>query len=477
MTNSINGGIVAANNLLNMKRLLSTLLLTIFSVGLMPVTALALDVIDDANANVDYVYTIGDNTHNESNEAESNDGDDFEIFPDHDEDDQYAYIGMKAKFDRVFLEIPSDADDYDSGNEWEYYDGNSWDDLNTTTESDDEFFTIEFNIPSDWEANLVEGTSAYWLRVKPESDVDDSPEVDQISTRTYNLRLIIEDEDNDEVTTLAKNDFDVSNGSDNKIYGFRDLGDGEYEFALQAEASDTKYTIEIDDHRYEEISFSVGSLSSSRLSYSVELEDEGSNDDDDDDRRDRDRNDDVYLSGDCDVDFRDTYLHWAEFAINSLYCRDVVDGDSRYYYNPNDDITRAEFLKMVLLNADIDIDDYDDEDEPYRDVSSSSWYYEYILAAYELDIISYDYYFYPNARINRAEAVAMIVRAADINTTGTTTPFADVQSYSWYSPYVRTAYDYGIVRGYTDNTFGPANMLTRAEAAEMVNNAYSSFYK
>jgi hypothetical protein len=464
-----------------MKRLLSTLVLTIFSIGLMPTLAFALDVIDDANTNVDYVFTIGDNTRNESREAESNDGDDFEIFPDKDEDNQYAYIGMKAKFDRVFLDIPSDSDEYEEGTEWEYRDGNSWEDLDANTSEDDDIFTIKFDIPRDWESSLVEGISAYWLRVKPKYNVDDSPEVDQISTRTYNLRLIIEDEDNDEITNLTKSDFEISNGTDNKLYALRYLGNGEYELALQAEASDTKYTITIDDSRYKKASFSVGSLSSSRLSYSVELEDNNNrrndddDDDDDDDRRDRDN--DVYLSGDCDVDFRDTYLHWAEFAINSLYCRDVVDGDSRYYFNPNDDVTRAEFLKMVLLNADIDIDDFDDEDEPFRDVSSSSWYYEYVVAAYELDIISYDYNFYPNSRINRAEAVTMIIRAADINTTGSTTPFSDVKTYSWYSPYVRTAYDYGIVRGYTDNTYRPANILSRAEASEMVNNTYNSFYR
>lgn len=79
--------------------------------------------------------------------------------------------------------------------------------------------------------------------------------------------------------------------------------------------------------------------------------------------------------------------------------------------------------------------------------------------------------FHPYDTINRAEAVAMIMRCTGEQTatdppTGEN-PFSDAAEDQWYWNLVTTAHKSGIVRGYPDNTFRPGNEVSLAEALAM----------
>ena len=78
-----------------------------------------------------------------------------------------------------------------------------------------------------------------------------------------------------------------------------------------------------------------------------------------------------------------------------------------------------------------------------------------------------DTQFDPNAEMTRAEFAAIVVRALGLPLT-TTDNFDDVAASSWYAEYVGTAYTYGIVNGVTDTSFAPDGTITRQEAATMV---------
>ncbi|MHA6483380.1 sugar-binding protein [Paenibacillus sp. strain BS8-2] len=79
--------------------------------------------------------------------------------------------------------------------------------------------------------------------------------------------------------------------------------------------------------------------------------------------------------------------------------------------------------------------------------------------------------FRPEERITRAEFTAMLVRALGLRLDSTQQPFKDVSATSWYNVYVSTAAEHQLIRGYGDDTFRPMQSLTWAEAAEMLGNA------
>ncbi len=182
--------------------------------------------------------------------------------------------------------------------------------------------------------------------------------------------------------------------------------------------------------------------------------------------------------------FVDITNHWVEDAVegfDGLYCRNVVEGRDGTHYVPNNDVTRAEFLTILLRNLNIDILSYEDEGEDFEDVNSTKWYYAYVVTGLELEIIDDEDFFRPNDEINRAEATAMMVRVVelteDLRNPSDDEPFDDVDDRKWYGDVIAVAYDNDLIQGYSNGDFRPGNDLSRAEAAEMANNIYEEFYQ
>ena len=78
--------------------------------------------------------------------------------------------------------------------------------------------------------------------------------------------------------------------------------------------------------------------------------------------------------------------------------------------------------------------------------------------------------FLPNNNITRAEAAALIARVSDDFDANAVYPIdlTDVSADEWYANYVGYGVGKGMIRGYEDNTFHPANNITRAEFATLV---------
>lgn len=75
----------------------------------------------------------------------------------------------------------------------------------------------------------------------------------------------------------------------------------------------------------------------------------------------------------------------------------------------------------------------------------------------------------PQQAITRAEFSAMLVRALQLSDSGNGLSFSDTKSIpAWAQPFVAKAQQSGVSKGYTDNTFRPAQNITRAELAIMV---------
>lgn len=368
-------------------------------------------------------------------------------------------------------------------------------------------------------------------------------ELDESSTPAteVNLTINVTDEDGDAITTLLEGDFDVSGGTSNAIHAFTNSGSGNYVLSLSIDNSDNSYSIEVSENGYVAEDVTTGEMTSdgsksvsldfaykltvleedgdtvsgasvkagadydtscsylgagvygcavqiadTDLDYKVTLTGYetayGAFNSDRTDHTDAQVSESVSLTvgeSDCEADFDDIFGHWAEDYIEELYCRGVVNGLDDDTFGPSNNATRAEFLKMALLNAGYDVDGA--SGESFSDVSSGDWFYEYVSFGVEEDIIEgySDDTFRPNNSINRAEALVITMRIAGIDEYDVDSDwdeFEDVDSDDWYAYAVETAADEGIVEGYSDGEFKPGNNITRAEVAAISVRTYDEYY-
>ncbi len=102
----------------------------------------------------------------------------------------------------------------------------------------------------------------------------------------------------------------------------------------------------------------------------------------------------------------------------------------------------------------------------FADVGRNDPNYEAIKYLKDHDIVSgySDGTFKPDKTVNRAEALKMLMLAFNVDVGGPfELNFADVDKNAWYASTLSTAVARGIVKGYNDGTFKPANTVNRAE--------------
>jgi hypothetical protein len=76
--------------------------------------------------------------------------------------------------------------------------------------------------------------------------------------------------------------------------------------------------------------------------------------------------------------------------------------------------------------------------------------------------------FDPDRDITRAEFAAIIVKALGLKPESGKARFSDVRESDWYSGYINTAGKYKIIFGYEDDRFGPNDKITREQAMAMI---------
>lgn len=164
---------------------------------------------------------------------------------------------------------------------------------------------------------------------------------------------------------------------------------------------------------------------------------------------------------------------WAKDAVLSLSAMGILSGKSDVLFCPNDNITRAEFVAMIV-NAFYQINN--SAKHSFTDVKSGSWYESYVATAFQNGLVfgKSDKSFGPDEPITREE---MAVICARVIAAGKCNPqvvreysmFDDETSISEYAyDSVVAMYTKGIMSGLGENTFGAQKLSTRAMAAMMV---------
>ena len=163
--------------------------------------------------------------------------------------------------------------------------------------------------------------------------------------------------------------------------------------------------------------------------------------------------------------------HWAKEYIEYLDQEGVINPSaSTGNYEPNRDMTRAEFMRYInrafhfTEKASISFDD----------VNSDAWYYETIQIAVKYGYINgvAEDEMDPLGDITREQAAVIIGRLFKDdpgNVSAGSLPFDDRdQIASWSAGYIKAAVDKGILSGYEDGTFRPKQVVTRGEVAKIL---------
>ncbi|HEY8500179.1 MAG TPA: S-layer homology domain-containing protein, partial [Clostridia bacterium] len=173
--------------------------------------------------------------------------------------------------------------------------------------------------------------------------------------------------------------------------------------------------------------------------------------------------------------FNDIESHpWAKNAIETLASMGVIEGDGKGNYNPYGNISRAEFIKLLVAS-------FSFPETPlgsFRDVTPNDWHHRWIMTAYRHGIIEPDENnrFYPDTPITRQDIVyysSRAMKAADLSLEQPPLYILyEFDDYRDIAPYAQSAFAAmkyaGIINGIGNNKLGPSANATRAEAATII---------
>ncbi|MEV5025397.1 endo-1,4-beta-xylanase [Paenibacillus sp. LPE1-1-1.1] len=178
-----------------------------------------------------------------------------------------------------------------------------------------------------------------------------------------------------------------------------------------------------------------------------------------------------YAAADVQVSFTDLdQAAWAKDSISALAARDIVKGLSAESFAPKKDVTRAEFVQMLVQTLALQADG---ANQPFSDVQEGKWYSVAIAAAYQLGIVKgkQDGTFGVQDLITREDMAVMTHRALSaagltLNRDNVSKVFADSASIADYArESVSAMQQSGIINGMPDGSFAPKAAANRAQAA------------
>lgn len=163
---------------------------------------------------------------------------------------------------------------------------------------------------------------------------------------------------------------------------------------------------------------------------------------------------------------------WAKESIEYLYNKGIVVGKGDKIFAPYDAITREEFTKLIVAAFNIKSEG---EDLSFIDVTDDKWFYEYIKTAYNAGIVKgIGDTFGVGEDISRQDMAVIIYNTLkhcgyEFENMEMTETFTDMDQCADYAKNaVMALKNSKIINGYDNNSFGPLNKNTRAEAAKVI---------
>ena len=171
---------------------------------------------------------------------------------------------------------------------------------------------------------------------------------------------------------------------------------------------------------------------------------------------------------DVTASFSDMAGHWSKPYVDEMYKRGVVNGFADGSFKPNNNVTRAEFAKMIAQILGLNV--YGGS--TFTDVAPDSWYNGYVAAVEKAGIVTgTDGKFMPDSYITRQDAAVMLARVLTYKghvINKQSYGFNDEASISAYAKdSVNAMAKLGLITGY-DGGFAPKDNTTRGQAAALL---------
>lgn len=168
--------------------------------------------------------------------------------------------------------------------------------------------------------------------------------------------------------------------------------------------------------------------------------------------------------------------HWAKEAIEFLGEKEIVKGREKEIYEPESQITRAEFVTIlarvvekekIVMEDDSKMKEYTDIEEHWAIEDINKFTKNGVLNGY------LDGTFRPDEVITREEVAKVISEviekgALNITKEGQIKEFNDVEGDGWANKYIEKMSQISLIEGYEDGGFKPKNAITRAEIAQII---------
>ncbi len=172
---------------------------------------------------------------------------------------------------------------------------------------------------------------------------------------------------------------------------------------------------------------------------------------------------------------KDIDKHWAKDSINELASKLIVKGNEASQYEPERNMTRAEFASIIARALGLKPGT---GKNTFKDVKNTDWFCPYIEIANEYGIISGlgKGNFAPMQPITREQAVVIIERAMKITRLQVDGQkvtdlgdYKDSKSVSgWATDSMDSCLKAGIIKGKTGVSIAPKDLITRAEVAVII---------
>ncbi len=180
---------------------------------------------------------------------------------------------------------------------------------------------------------------------------------------------------------------------------------------------------------------------------------------------------------------RDIGGHWAEDSIYLLTSLEVFSADTTFF-GPDLPVNRLDFARAITKSIAsvepytraelIRRDRQNDRENLYLDVDSDDENLAYVEFVKEKGLmIGEGDYFMPDRTLRRSEAIAIMVNALGMMHLAPAPPYQtvftdDADIPSWAKDGIYVANEIGLISGYEDGSIRPNKIVTRAEAAVML---------
>jgi len=172
--------------------------------------------------------------------------------------------------------------------------------------------------------------------------------------------------------------------------------------------------------------------------------------------------------GDYLPEVPDYYGHPNFEAIEYLYTEGIVEGFPDGTFKPENNLTRAELMKILVLAA-MPWAEFEEDNTCFPDVNNE-WFAKYVCyAANEGWVEGYpDGEFKPGENVLKVEAIKMIIEVFNFGTRSDfVNSYEDVPEDAWFYPYVSSAEHFNLLEE-EGGLYNPGAAITRGQVSENI---------